>query len=346
MQRALVTGGGGFVGLAIVRELAAMGVETSVAGRNHYPEVERLGAKCLVGDIRNRDFMLQAAAGKDTVFHAAAKAGIWGDRESYYSVNVTGTENVIEACRRERVRHLVHTSTPSVVFNGRDIEGGNETMPYSENPLCHYAATKILAEKMILAANSEKLKTTAIRPHLVWGPGDTQIIPRLLQRGKKGDLKIVGSGENRVDITYVDNVARGHVLAAENLENSAGAAGEAFFISQGEPVVLWQWINTLFTRLGIAPVEKRVALPAAYRVGWLLEKIYMVLRLQNEPKMTRFLAEQLAMSHWFCIDKAKSRLGYTPIISLESGIDRLLAWLDKENRQAAAGKSKLRKNSS
>lgn len=331
MQRVLVTGGGGFVGLAIVRKLVAMGIHTSVAGRNHYPEVERLGARCLRGDIRDPEFVRRAAAGCDTVFHAAAKAGIWGDRQEYYSVNVAGTGNVIEACRREGVRRLVQTSTPSVVFNGRDIEGGDETLPYSKNPLCHYAATKITAEKMVLAANSENLKTTAIRPHLVWGPGDTQIIPRLLQRGRDGDLRIVGSGRNKVDITYVDNAAHAHILAAENLENEAGAAGEAFFISQGEPVVLWEWINDLFVRVGLQPVNRRISLPAAYRIGWLLEKIYAMLRRRREPRMTRFLAEQLAMSHWFSIAKANAILAYSPPVSGGAGMGKLLQWLDTGN---------------
>jgi len=328
MQKALVTGGGGFVGLAVVKRLTAMGVETTVVGRHRYQEVDRLGARCLIGDIRDREFLEYAVRGMDTVFHVAAKAGIWGDRESYYSINVTGTENVIEACRKQDVRNLVQTSTPSVVFNGRDIEGGSETLPYSDNPLCHYAATKIIAEKLVLAANSENLRTTSLRPHLVWGPGDTQIIPRLLQRGREGSLKIVGTGRNKVDISYIDNVADAHILAAENLEKCGGAAGESFFISQGEPVSLWQWINELFAGVGIPPVRKSISLPAAYRIGLLLENIYRLLRLQQEPRMTRFLAEQLAMSHWFFIDKAKSILSYSPRVPTGLGVDRLLQWLE------------------
>lgn len=320
------------MGLAIVRKLAAMGIETSVAGRNHYSRVEEAGARCLVGDIRDREFIARAATGCDTVFHVAAKAGIWGDRDEYYSVNVTGTANVIEACRRKGVSRLVQTSTPSVVFNGRDIQGGDETLPYSEKPLCHYAATKIEAERMVLDANSERLKTAAIRPHLVWGPGDTQIIPRLLQRGREGSLRIVGSGGNRVDITYIDNAAEAHVLTAINLEESGGAAGESFFISQGRPVVLWDWINGLFAERGIPPVQKRVPLPVAYQAGWLLEKIYGVLGRRDEPKMTRFLAEQLAMSHWFSIAKAQDVLGYHPRISNEEGMEKLLGSLAVEDQ--------------
>ncbi len=327
MQKALVTGGGGFVGLAIVRKLVSMGIATSVVGRHQYPEVERLGARCLVGDIRNREFMAQSVVGHDTVFHVAAKAGIWGDRETYFSINVTGTENVIAASRENGVRYLVHTSTPSVVFDGRDIQGGDETLPYSESPLCHYAESKIQAERLVLAANSEKLSTASIRPHLVWGPGDTQIIPRLLERGREGSLKIIGRGENLVDISYIDNVAHAHVLAANNLATSGQAAGEAFFISQGEPVVLWDWINALFADIGIHPVTRKVSFRAAYRAGWILERIHTILRLRNEPKMTRFLAEQLAKSHWFSINKAKSILSYSPLVSTQEGMENLLGWL-------------------
>lgn len=332
MNRVLVTGGGGFVGLAIVRQLAAMGVRTTVVGRHHYPAAEEIGARCLVGDICDREFLLQAAGGHDTVFHVAAKAGIWGSRDSYYSVNVLGTENVIAACRANGIRALVHTSTPSVVFAGSDLEGEDERLPYSRAPLCHYAETKILAEKKILAANSEQLKTTALRPHLIWGPGDTQIIPRLIRRGRQGKLKIVGNGRNHVDISYIDNVADAHVQAATNLATVGTAAGQAFFISQGEPVVLWNWINELFRRVAIQPVGRQVPFRVAYGIGGMMEWLYDILRLPGEPQMTRFLAEQLAMSHWFSIDKARNILSYSPKISIATGMDRLVEWLLSQDR--------------
>lgn len=327
MRRALVTGGGGFVGLAVVRKLRARGIEATVVGRHRYPAAEEVGARCLVGDIRDPEFMTRAVAGHDTVFHVAAKAGIWGSHADYYSVNVMGTENVLAACRRKGVRVLVHTSTPSVVFAGRDIEGGDETLPYSEKPLCHYAATKIIAERMVLAANSEALRTSSLRPHLIWGPGDTQIIPRLLERGRQGRLRMVGNGRNRVDISYIDNVADAHFLAAENLAGPGTAAGQAFFISQGEPVVLWAWINDLFARVGVKPVTRKVPLARAKLAGRLLEVLFALLRLAGEPPMTRFLAEQLALSHWFSIAQAENLLAYSPRVSNSEGMDRLVAWL-------------------
>ncbi|MCB2183164.1 MAG: NAD-dependent epimerase/dehydratase family protein [Desulfobulbaceae bacterium] len=330
MKKVVVTGGGGFVGKAIVKLLLARGIETTVIGRNTYPDVIRMGATVICGDIRNADFLSSAFREHDAVFHVAAKAGIWGSFKDYYSINVQGSENVLQACRDNGIRNLVYTSTPSVVFRNHDLEGVDESVPYAENFLCHYAKTKVIAEKKILSANSEGLLTTALRPHLVWGPGDTNLIPRLVERGKKRQLKIVGTAENIVDISYIDNVAMAHLLAAENLEKTASAAGQAYFISQGEPVNLWNWINDLFSRLRLPLVSKRVGFQKAYVLGALIEKFYLLTRNQNEPPMTRFLAEQLAKSHWFSIDKARVDFGYVPQVSTAEGMERMVLWL-KEN---------------
>ena len=327
MKKVIVTGGGGFVGKAIVRQLLSQDVMVTVVGRNNYPDVLKLGAEVAVGDIRNRDFLVSACENADTIFHVAARAGIWGSWEDYYSVNVTGTENVMAACRANRIGHLVYTSTPSVVFAGDDLCGVGEETPYAENFLCHYAHTKVLAEKMVLAGNSAELKTTALRPHLVWGPGDTNLIPRLVERGRKGQLKIVGDATNMVDISYIDNVASAHVLAADSLHGDGRAAGHAYFISQGDPVNLWEWINDLYFRLGIVPVKKKIGFKKAYLVGTVLEKIYSWLNIRDEPRMTRFLAEQLAKSHWFSIQNAKDDFGYTPLLSTETGMERLVKWV-------------------
>jgi len=331
MNKAVVTGGGGFIGLAIVKRLVEMGVETSIIGRNPYPAADKLGVRCLCGDIRDKGFLLRATSGYDTVFHVAAKTGIWGSFQSYYSTNYLGTKNIVECCRQNNIKILVYTSTPSVVFNGLDIHNGEENLPYATNPLCHYAATKILAEKYVLQANDTDLKTTALRPHLVWGPGDTNLIPRLLARGRAKDLKIVGKGKNRVDISYIDNVALAHILAAQNLEREKTAAGEPFFISQGEAVVLWDWINGLFERLDMPLVEDNISYSSAYAVGWLFEHVYKLLLIKSEPKMTRFLAEQLSKSHYFSIKKARNILNYSPAISTEEGVDRLIGWLERKN---------------
>lgn len=330
MQRVIVTGGGGFVGKAVVRRLRSRGIGVTVIGRHDYPEVRELGAVVACGDIRDQQFLATAFRGHDTVFHVAAKAGIWGDQQDYYSINVQGTQNVLAACRASGIRRLIYTSTPSVVFGGGDLAGVDESAPYADTFLCHYAQTKALAEKMVLGASGSSLLTTALRPHLVWGPGDTNLIPRLLARGRSRQLKMVGAGENLVDISYIDNVASAHLLAAENLHQTASAAGQAYFISQGEPVNLWNWINELFARLQIPPVTRRVSFGKAYAAGFVLEKLFTLLGRSEEPLMTRFLAEQLAKSHWFSLAKARRDLGYRPEISTAEGVDRLVAWLSQQ----------------
>ncbi len=327
MKKVLVTGGGGFVGLAIVKKMLSEQVEVVVVGRHRYAEVERLGVETKVGDIRDGLFLAQAARGCDAVFHVAAKAGIWGRRQDYFPINLTGTEQVLAACRANGIGSLVYTSTPSVVFANQDLAGVDEHTPYAKRFLCHYAHSKALAEELVLKANNRDLKTVALRPHLVWGPGDANLIPRLVERGRQGLLKQVGDGANLVDIAYIDNVADAHWLAAVNLESTATAAGQAYFISQGRPVNLWDWINGIFAELGIPPVTKQVSFGKAYVAGAVLEGVYRILALRSEPLMTRFLAQQLAKSHWFSIAAARRDLGYEPKVSTEEGMRRLVAWL-------------------
>ncbi|MCI5221728.1 MAG: NAD-dependent epimerase/dehydratase family protein, partial [Candidatus Electrothrix sp. AR4] len=272
-KKILVTGGGGFIGLALVRELCRQGRNVRVLGRHRYSAAEAVGATCVQGDIREPAAVHQAASGCDEVFHVAAKAGIWGALKEYHSINVLGTRNVLAACKKLGIQTLVYTSTPSVVFDGHHLEGVDESVPYSNQPICPYAATKIQAEKEVLQADGEHLRTAAIRPHLVWGPGDTNLIPRLMARGREQSLRIVGDGRNRVDIAYIDNVVHAHLLAAENLSTSGTAAGHAFFIGQKEPVELWLWINALFAQLDVPPVTAQVSLGKAKVAGWLLEKV-------------------------------------------------------------------------
>jgi len=329
IKKAAVTGGGGFIGSNLVRRLLELGVETVVIGRHSYPELEQSGTIAAVGDIRDAEFLQRALDGCDTVFHVAAKAGIWGRRQEYFGINLTGTENVIAACRKNRVPRLVFTSTPSVVSSEGDIAGGNESLPYPETFLCHYAESKAAAEKAVLAANSKELSTVALRPHLVWGPGDTNLIPRLVGRGRKGSLKLVGEGCNLVDLSYIDNVVDAHLLAAENLAGQGTAAGKPYFISQGKPVSLWGWIDEFFALVGVPPVTKAVSYEKARKGGAVLEFVYSLLGLSREPLMTRFLAGQLAHSHWFSIAAARRDLGYEPKITTAEGLKRTADWVNQ-----------------
>ncbi len=329
-MKALVTGGGGFVGQAIVRQLLARGDQVAVLGRGRYPALEQLGVRVFRGDIREPEFLVRTSAGFDTLFHVAAKAGIWGRRREYEEINILGTDNVIRACLANRIKTLVYTSTPSVVFAGNHIRGSDESLPLAQRFLCDYARTKAVAEQRVLGVDPADLKTCALRPHLVWGPGDPHLVPRLLDRGRRGLLRRVGDGCNLVDISYVENVAQAHLLAADNLRSIATAAGRAYFISQGEPVNLWDWIKQLFCRAGIPPVEQQISFRAAYWAGALLEVYSRLLGRREEPRMTRFLAGQLAKSHWFSIRRASEDLGYVPRISTSEGMDRLIDWLGQQ----------------
>ncbi len=322
-MKALVTGGGGFLGGAIVRLLLGRGDEVHSFSRDRYPELESLGARCWRGDLSDAEAVAAAVEGLDVVFHVAAKAGVWGRYETYYQTNVRGTENVITACRRQGVGRLVYTSTPSVVFHNKGMEGANESVPYAKQHLNPYSATKAEAEKKVLEADGEGLSTVALRPHLIWGPGDNHLIPRLVARAKTGKLALVGAGASKVDSVYVENAARAHLLAADRLAPRSPVAGKVYFISNDEPIPMAQLINKILEAAGLPPVTRRVPPSVAYAAGWILEVVYRAFDLSGEPPMTRFVARQLATPHWFDISAAKRDLGYQPSISIDEGLRRL-----------------------
>jgi len=322
-MRVLVTGGGGFLGGAIVGQLVKLGHDVISYSRGTYPELDRLGVEQRRGDLADEAVLSTACAGADTVFHVAAKAGYWGPRSDYYRANVIGTRNVLEACRRHRVPRLIYTSSPSVVFNGRDMEGVDESVPYGAHFKAFYPETKALAERLVLAANGPGLATVALRPHLIWGPGDPHLVPRFLERGRNGTLMKLGRKPKRVDFTYIDNAAAAHLRAFEVLEEGCPAAGRAYFISQNEPVAVWDFINRVLQCGGVPPVEKVIPVWLAVGAGYLLEGAHRLLRLPGEPRMTRFLAESLTTSHWFDISAAERDLGYRPSVTMEEGFRRL-----------------------
>jgi nucleoside-diphosphate-sugar epimerase len=324
MVKALVTGAGGFLGRYVVEQLVARGDQVRCLARGDYPELKILGAETIRGDIRDGDSVMRACESIDVVFHTAAVAGVWGPWEYFYSINTRGTENVIAACRARSISALVYTSSPSVTFDGSDQRGVNESAPYPSRWLCHYPHTKAVAEQQVLAADDPGgLRTCALRPHLIWGPRDRHLIPRLLQRARSGRLRQVGDGSNLIDMVYVDNAAQAHLQAADALLSSAAPAGKAYFISQGQPVNCWQWINQILELAGIPAVHKKISFQAAWRLGALLETAYRLARVRSEPPMTRFLAAQLATDHYFDITAARDDFGYSPCISLEEGMRRL-----------------------
>ena len=324
-MKALVTGATGFLGQYIVEQLVARGNRVRALCRRPTPELEKLGVESAQGDLRDRQSVVLACKGMDAVFHVAGGAGIWGPWEYYYSINVRGTQHVIEGCREHRVARLVFTSSPSVTFDGSDQCGINESAPYPSGWLCHYPHTKALAEQAVLAANDAKLATCALRPHLIWGPRDRHLIPRLIARARAGQLRRVGDGTNLIDMIYVENAALAHLLAAEALSPGSSVAGRAYFISQGEPVNCWQWIDELLALHGLSPVSKSISVRTAWRIGSAMETVYRLLRLPGEPRMTRFLAAQLGRSHYFDISRARQDFGYRAEISTDEGMRRLIS---------------------
>ncbi len=329
---ALVTGGAGFLGRYIVEQLRQRKAQVTVFTRGDYPELGPLGVRLIRGDIRDAPALHAACRDVDIVYHVAAKAGVWGAWKTFYEVNVTGTQNVIDACRANGVPKLIYTSSPSVIFDGTPHEGVDETVPYPDQYENPYPETKALGEQRALAANQADLLTLSLRPHLIFGPRDNHLLPGLLSRARKGLVPQIGDGTNRVDLTYVEDAARAHLLAADALEPGAPAAGEpgkgrAYFISQDEPVVLWTWIRSFLARLEMPPVRLRLSLPVARSLSAVLVRIYRTLRLAGEPPLTPFLASELAESHYYDISRAKRELNYRPQLTMEEATDRTVAWL-------------------
>lgn len=330
-MKILVTGAGGFVGGVITRMLRARGDEVRTVARGDYPELIKLGCEHHRGDLADPAVAQAAVAGRDAVIHVAAKAGVWGKAGDYESSNITATQHLLDACVQHGVKRFVFTSSPSVTFDGGDAKNANESLPSPAKHLAHYPRTKAEAERRVLAANGRSgLLTCALRPHLVYGPGDPHLLPRLVRRAKAGRLAWIGTG-NLVDVTYVDNAAHAHLLALDALgSDAAKPAGKPYFIAQGTPVHPDAWVGAILSALGIAPVTRRVGLPVAYAAGAVMEAAWSLFGLKGEPMMTRFVAAQLGTSHYYDLTAARRDLGYQLLVSDEEAHRRTVAWLQGE----------------
>jgi nucleoside-diphosphate-sugar epimerase len=360
---ALVTGGTGFLGRRLVERLLAQGRPVAVLARTPAPDLEQRGVRFIRASLDDAPAVRAACRGVDTVFHVAAKVGVWGRYEDFFRANVLGTRALLEGCREHGVARFVHTSTPSVVYNGCNLANADESLPLTTSCPSPYPLTKAIAEREVLAASSASLRTVALRPHLIWGVGDPHLVPRILDRARAGRLRIVGSGRNRVDMVHVENAVDAHLAAETALTKchllgdtpcgalpqnrsevnpkrhllgdtggTASAAGRAYFITNGEPVVLWDWINGLLSGLGEPPVTRHLPLSAASAIGAVCEAVWRVLPLKGEPPMTRFIAAELAKDHWFSIEAARRDLGYIPRITMAAGTTELVAALRKESK--------------
>jgi len=318
----LVTGGGGFIGKALVNELVMRNFNVTSFSRGDYPELRRIGVNTKRGDLSDFGSVLQATVKTGILFHVAAKAGINGSYREYYKSNVTGTENIINACKINKVKYLIYTSSASVVFDGKDIEGSDESLPYPVHPVSHYTATKAIAEQLILKADCPDLRTLALRPHLVYGPGDNHLLPAIISKAAKGKLRRIGKCRNLVDVSYIDNVVAAHISAARAIIENPEVSGNSFFITNGEPVLLWNFLDMIMQASGLEPLKKRVPVWIATIISHLSES-FQRLSANAQGTLTPFIVSELTRSHWFDISKARRLLNYNPEISNIEGLEKM-----------------------
>jgi nucleoside-diphosphate-sugar epimerase len=323
----LITGGGGFLGRSIAKALRERGLAVRSLARNDYPQLAALGVEQRRGDIADADAVLRAAAGCEAVFHVAALVEMWGPYARFHATNVLGTRHVIAACVAQRVPKLIYTSTPSVVHGGDAVAGVDESAPYPEHFEAHYPATKAIAEREVLAANAPTLATCAIRPHLVWGPGDSSMLPRVLAKARSGRVRHIGAPQT-IDACYIDNAVDAHLAAYDRLIPGGGPpAGKAYFITQGEPLSGHEFLDQLLDAAGLAKITKTIGVGPAMLAARVAEGVWTTLRLRGEPPITRFVVSQLSTAHWYDLAAARRDLGYAPRVSHAEGMARLRAWL-------------------
>ncbi|MFO7934522.1 MAG: NAD-dependent epimerase/dehydratase family protein [Bacteroidales bacterium] len=325
----LITGGGGFMGMALIKRLIPEGHKITSFSRREYPLHWALGINSIQGDITDTAAVEKACSNKDVVFHLAARIGNWGHYKDFYDVNVRGTENVIRGCKKQGVPGIIFTSSSSVVFDGGDLEGIDESYPYPEKPLSHYSGTKAMAERLILESNSDSLKTISLRPHLVWGPYDAHLVPWILKNAASGRLRRIGNREHFKDTTYIDNMTDALMLSAKALESGSDACGKAMFITNGEPARVWDFINSIVQVAGYEPIRKKIPEKLAMTLAGASEWFHRVFKLKSEPFMSRYWIRELCSNHWFDISAARELLGYIPSVSYSEGFRQLKSYLRK-----------------
>ena len=334
-MRVLVTGGSSLIGAGVAAALLARGDEVVVQQRGRSETLSRLGVRQELGDIRDLDVVLAAAAGCDAIVHLAARVGVVGDWEDYRSINVDGTRNVLHAAQRNGVGRVVHVSSPSVAHGGEPIVGGGADEPVLGRRRAWYPESKAMAEIDALAAAGDELGVVAIRPHLVWGPGDTQLVGRIVERAVTGRLALVGGGRALVDTTYLDNAVDALVAALDAVEPGARCSGRAYVVSNGEPRMIRELVEGICHAAGVPFEPRTVSLRVGRSLGAVVERAWPLLRRDDEPPLTQFLAEQLGTAHWFDPRPARDDLGWTPVVSIDEGLARLAEWYATDRDRTA-----------
>lgn len=325
-MKILITGATGMMGRATALALLARGENVSTLQRRS----PRLPGREFLGEITDAALLRRAVAGQDAVLHLAAKVDVFGRWADYQRVNVAGTETVVQACRTAGVGRLVTASSPSVAHAGHPLVGVGAGPADPNTARSQYARSKAMAELLALAADGPDLAVLSIRPHLVWGPGDSQLIGPVVERARAGRLPLIGSGTALIDTTYVDNAVSALVAALD-----VPAHGEALVVSNGEPRPVGEILRRVCDAMGVPGPRGRVPLPVARLAGTAVEGIWRALRRSDRPPMTRFLAEQLGTAHWFDQRRTREVLGWHPAVSLDEGFQRLA----RENHRSRSGKA-------
>jgi nucleoside-diphosphate-sugar epimerase len=319
---AFVTGGSGFIGGALIKRLVAEGWEVRGLARSggSATVVSELGAEPVGGDLSDVAAMAEGAHGADVAFHAAARLGEWGSRQDFVRDNVTGTENTLRACAEAGVKRFVHVGTEAALLAGRPLVNVDETAPLMPDSAVPYAATKAMSEQAVRRANRDGFETLAVRPRLVWGVGDTTILPTLVESIESGRFAWIGKGRHLTSTTHVDNAVEGLVLAAEH-----GRPGEAYFVSDGEASVFREFVGELLATQGVEAPGFSIPRPLAHGLSTTLEAVWKALRIKRPPPLTRLAYWLLSQECTLDISKARRELGYEPAKTVEQGMAELRA---------------------
>lgn len=319
-MKVAVTGSTSLLGRHVVDRLVARGDAVTTFQRSADVRTTTPDVREILGDISDRPSVAAALADQDAVIHLAAKVGVTGRWEAFERTNVGGSRTVLECARKAGVHRFVHVSSPSVAHPGKPLVGADAEPADPNATRGHYATSKALAELYALSQSTSSFPVCAIRPHLVWGPGDTQLVGRIVSRAEQGRLAIVGSGSALIDTTYVDNAADALVAA---LDATPHCAGEPLVVTNGEPRTLRELVERIVDSAGMAPPRLRIPKRTAFWGGLAIERVWERRDRTDDPPMTSFVAEQLSTAHWFDQRRTREMLGWKPAITLDEGFDRL-----------------------
>ena len=324
-MKVLVTGTGSLLLGGIASELLRRGDEVVCLQRRPAAFIGHQNAREVLADVCDEEAVALAAEGCDAIIHGAARVGVVGSQKEFFDTNVRGTENIIHAAAQQGISRLVFVSTPSVAHTGSSLIGAPAGDAEIGRSRSYYAESKAIAERTVLTARNEQLAVVAIRPHLVWGPGDTQLVGRIVERAASGQLAVIGTGNALVDSTYIDNAISAHIAALDALHVGSACDGNAYVVSNGEPRTVNELMRSMCESAGVLFEPRHLSLALGIRLGSVIERLWPLMR-SSEPPITRFVAEQLGTAHWFDQRSVQQDLQWAPTVTIDEGFERLTQW--------------------